>query len=286
MPNFPNRCQHIKVNGTLCGSPALRRNRHCYFHKRHHDERIELASDCQKNTRKKRPRARRRVAIDLPVFEDANSIQVSLMQITRLLIAGDIDIKTAGLVLYALQTASSNLHHTRFEPRMHDVILDPARVGETALGASAWDDDDFASNEDDEDETADEPDDGIDPARRAGIMKAAEYLYELDRKNGGIHGFAPKPVPPPPRPDSKTKPDSNFKSKPETKPETKPEMKAEIKREATPDPTRKKSPARELSTAEVREQVRQQIVNAAPALLAANPSLIPCQPKESPRRSP
>jgi hypothetical protein len=26
------RCQHVKVNGTQCGSPALRRRRHCYFH--------------------------------------------------------------------------------------------------------------------------------------------------------------------------------------------------------------------------------------------------------------
>lgn len=272
MPSFPNRCQHIKINGTQCGSPALRRNRLCYFHKRHHDERIELASDCQKNPRQKRARARRRIAIDLPVFEDANSIQVSLMQITRLLIAGDIDIKTAGLVLYALQTASSNLHHTRFEPRMHDVILDPARVGEIALGANAWEDSDFASNEDDEDETADEPDDGIDPARRAGIMKAAEYLYELDRKNGGIHGFAPKPVPPPPKSDCKAKNDSRKKPDPTSDPRS--------------DPKLKKAPARESTVAEVREQIRQQIVNAAPTLLAANPSLIPRVSKESPGSSP
>jgi hypothetical protein len=254
MPSYPNRCQRIKIDGTQCGSPALRRNRFCYFHKRHHDERIELHADRQKNVRARR----RTVAIDLPVFEDANSIQVSLMQITRLLIAGDMDTKTAGLVLYALQTASSNLHRTRFEPRMHDVILDPATVGETALGAPAWDDSDFASEEDDEEE-----DDGIDAARRAGIMKAAEYLYELDRKSGGVHGFAPKPVAAPLKSDSKTKTDSKPK----------------------PDPKIKKGPARE-STANVREQIRQQIINAAPALLAANPSLIPRQSKESPRSSP
>src|SRR6476660_6849479 len=27
MSSYPNRCQHIKVNGTQCGSPALRRNK-------------------------------------------------------------------------------------------------------------------------------------------------------------------------------------------------------------------------------------------------------------------
>ncbi len=191
MPSYPNRCQHIKINGTQCGSPALRRNRLCYFHKRHHDERIELNSDRQKNDRQKAARSRRRVAIDQPVLEDANSIQISLMHITRLLIAGDIDAKTAGLVLYALQTASSNLYRTRFEPNMRDVILDPSSVGQIPLGANAWDDSDFF--DEDEDAVDDEPDADVDPARRAGIMKAAEYLYDLDKKSGGIRGFAPKP---------------------------------------------------------------------------------------------
>jgi hypothetical protein len=32
MSDFPSRCQHIKVNGTQCGSPALRRHKFCFFH--------------------------------------------------------------------------------------------------------------------------------------------------------------------------------------------------------------------------------------------------------------
>lgn len=152
MPNFPNRCQHIKVNGTLCGSPALRRNRFCYFHKLHHEERIELNLDRLKLDRLKDDRARRRrnVTIDLPVLEDANSIQVSLMQIMRLIVAGQIDGKTAGLLLYALQTASSNLARTSFEPYMHNVVLDLKTVHETPLSAHIWEDSDFRTAEDDE----------------------------------------------------------------------------------------------------------------------------------------
>jgi hypothetical protein len=162
MPSYPNRCQHIKVNGTQCGSPALRRNRFCYFHKRHHAERIEFNIDRAKNDRATNgrlndARRRRKAAIDLPVLEDANSIQVSLMQIIRLLVAGDIDGKTAGLLLYALQTASANLHSTRFNPLMHDVILDPRTVGEIPLGANAWEDSDFEDEaEDDEEEENDD----------------------------------------------------------------------------------------------------------------------------------
>jgi hypothetical protein len=153
MANFPNRCQHIKVNGTQCGSPALRRNRFCYFHKRHHEQRIAFNADRLHNNLAKDARRRRNIAIDLPVLEDANSIQISLMQIMRLIVAGQLDTKTAGLLLYALQTASVNLSRTSFEPNRYNVILDPAAVGKTPLGESIWDDSDFEEDEEtDEDE--------------------------------------------------------------------------------------------------------------------------------------
>jgi hypothetical protein len=146
MANFPNRCQHIKVNGTQCGCPALRHNKLCYFHKRNHEERVELNLDRLKNARARR----RKVIMELPVLEDANSIQVSLMQIMRLIIAGQIDGKNAGLLLYALQTASANLPRVRFDPFMHDVVLDPKTVHETPLSAHVWEDSDFREEEDDE----------------------------------------------------------------------------------------------------------------------------------------
>ena len=155
MSSFPNRCQHIKINGTQCGSPALRRNRFCYFHKRHHEERIKLNLERAQNDRAKKDHARRHIAINLPVLEDANAIQVALMQIMRLLIAGQIEGTTAGLLLYALQTASANLQRTRFEPYRNDVVIDPADVGDTPLGSSIWEDSDF-ENEQEEDEPEEE----------------------------------------------------------------------------------------------------------------------------------
>jgi hypothetical protein len=229
MPSYPNRCQHIKINGTQCGSPALRRNRFCYFHKRHHDEQIELNTDRLKNDRKKI--ARRRATIDLPVLEDANSIQISLMQIMRLLISGQLDGKTAGLLLYALQTASSNLHRTTFEPDRHEVILDPNTVDETFLGEDIWEDSDFEEEENEED--SEDNDSSRDPAREAGIRKAAEYLYELDaRSNRPVPAFAAKPEP----------------------------------AKATPT-------ALQPTAADIRKQVTEQIIKAVPELLAANPEL-------------
>ena len=175
MPNFPNRCQHIKVNGTLCGSPALRRNRLCYFHKLHHEELIQLNLDRAKNARA----GRRSVALTLPVLEDANSIQVTLMQVMRLILTGQIDGKTAGLLLYALQTASSNLPRTRFEPYRHDVILDTKAVGEAQLGSYIWEDEDFADDEEEdvEEENANDPRPNFTP-RAPG---EARNQAELDR---------------------------------------------------------------------------------------------------------
>ena len=133
MPLYPHsipRCQHIKVNGTQCGSPALRRNRLCYFHKSWQQTRIVLGAN----------RARRAPAVfDLPMLEDANSIQVALMQVMRLILSGQIDAKTAGLLLYALQTASTNLARTNFEPTIKTrVVIDPRTVAQTPLGEDPW----------------------------------------------------------------------------------------------------------------------------------------------------
>jgi hypothetical protein len=142
-PNSIPRCEHLKVNGTQCGSPAPR-NHYCYFHKRWQETRIVLNAN----------RARRgRAALDLPVLEDANSIQVSLMQVMRLILSGQLDPKTAGLLLYALQTASSNLSRTNFEPVIKTrVVIDPRTVYQTPLGEDPWCEEDFEDEEADQDE--------------------------------------------------------------------------------------------------------------------------------------
>jgi len=147
MSSYPNsipRCEHLKVNGTQCGSPALRRNHFCYFHKHWQETRIVLNAN----------RARRgRAALDLPVLEDANSIQVALMQVMRLILSGQIDPKTAGLLLYALQTASSNLSRINFEPVIKTrVVIDPRTVDQTPLGEDPWRPEDFEEEQYEEDE--------------------------------------------------------------------------------------------------------------------------------------
>jgi hypothetical protein len=176
MSTYPNRCQHLKTNGTQCGSPALRRNRFCYFHKRYQEERIRLNVD---------RRRRGTATFFLPVLEDANSIQMSLMQIVRLLLTGQIEHKTASLLLYALQTASANLRLTNFKPWVHEVILDARDTGESPLDKSnLWDDEDF---EEEEEEEVDEVEQEIrqkeeEAARKARYVARWEAKKEIEAR--------------------------------------------------------------------------------------------------------
>jgi hypothetical protein len=52
---------------------------------------------------------------ELPLLEDAASIQLALMQVNEWLLRGVIDYKRAGLLLYSLQTASCNLRNMQKE---------------------------------------------------------------------------------------------------------------------------------------------------------------------------
>jgi hypothetical protein len=134
--NVP-RCQHVKINGTQCGCPALRRRRLCFFHVRCQDQRKRIASDQFKQAR-----------FIMPILEDANAIQMALMQIMQLLAMGQMDHKTAGLMLYALQTASVNLRNTRFEPQdVTKVVIDRDDVHRTCINGQQWFEEDFKEEE-------------------------------------------------------------------------------------------------------------------------------------------
>ncbi len=143
--NHIPRCQHIKTNGTQCGSPALRRKRFCFFHNRWRATRLNLnrAGTLQATT-----------TVELPVLEDADSIQVSLMEVMRLIICRQLDHKTGGLLLYGLQTASHNLHHLDFEHcHKSSIVIDPRTVRETGVGEEAWQPEDFEEEEEQQEET-------------------------------------------------------------------------------------------------------------------------------------
>jgi hypothetical protein len=135
LENVP-RCQHIKVNGTQCGSPALRNRRLCFFHDR-------------------------------------------IRRIRRM------DHKTAGLMLYAPQTASANLRIADIEADdATDVVVDRDTVNATSLNGPQWFEEDFedgtgsdeedTDEEDTDEEYADEDEDAVQTAPRLVPKEPAE----------------------------------------------------------------------------------------------------------------
>lgn len=92
-------CQHIKMNGERCGSPALRDQKFCYFHNRCSPVQIDVSTSA----------AFPACPFFLPVLEDAASVQWGVAQVCEHLLHRRLDTKKAGVLLYALQIASSNL---------------------------------------------------------------------------------------------------------------------------------------------------------------------------------
>jgi hypothetical protein len=130
--NVP-RCHYIKVNGTRCGSPALRNQSLCYFHQRWHEQRINLRTYPNEES-----------FVQLPVLEDANSIQMALTQVMRMILSQKINHQEGRLLLYALQIASSNLRHTNFDIISQEhVVIDPARLAKAGVGVDSWKPADF-----------------------------------------------------------------------------------------------------------------------------------------------
>ena len=132
------RCQHIKSNGVQCACPAMRRKKYCYFH---HTWR-EKTNPRSNNRRRAQQQTNRQTVFILPPLEDANAIQMAIMQVLYQLADGRIDAKQAGLMLYALQTASANLKHLSFEPEWNKVVVNPgaARFSSVDISQGAGDD--------------------------------------------------------------------------------------------------------------------------------------------------
>jgi hypothetical protein len=121
------RCNHIKANGTRCGSPALRNQRLCYFHHENHSVKISVPQT----------QGARGGEFVLPVIEDTGSVLVAVQRVTQLLLEGAIEPKIAGLALYGLQIASASLKQMREEkPEASEVVID-TETGETAP-RNAW----------------------------------------------------------------------------------------------------------------------------------------------------
>jgi len=106
------QCRHIFTDGHRCASPCLRQQEFCYYH---HTTRKPIAN----------PQARRsrRSTFHLPLPEDRSAIQSSIGEVLQRIASNDIDPRRAGLLLYGLQIASSNLARINSNPSPSKVVL-------------------------------------------------------------------------------------------------------------------------------------------------------------------
>ena len=105
MPRKMKNCAHVLTNGELCNAIPMRNSTFCYWHhkararhRRH--ERIGGPISMEANC-----------GVELPFLEDANAVQITIQEIMQAILDRRIDSKRAGLLLYSLQLASSNIRH-------------------------------------------------------------------------------------------------------------------------------------------------------------------------------
>ena len=109
------RCRHIKVSGIQCGSPALRSKNFCFYHEHHRPISAECYEEGKYSTGE----------IVLPALKMRTPSSPSFARPCRLLLQKRIERKTASLLLYALQIASSNLKRMELEkPQPEQVVID------------------------------------------------------------------------------------------------------------------------------------------------------------------
>lgn len=183
-PRSIPRCQHIKINGTQCGSPALKGERLCYFHDRWRHTRIEF---------NKAGSLHYLEPFELPSLEDADSIQVAIVQVLRLIIAKHIDATSAGLLLYGLQVAATNLKAMRIDPMDKTrIVIEPESVAQNALGESAWYPEEFTEQKVHASK----------PSKQAGVTNQSASEHQQPAKTATVAKPCPKKLLPDSAPES------------------------------------------------------------------------------------
>jgi hypothetical protein len=94
LANMAPRCRWVKQGGTACGSPQMKKHIYCFAHMQMMEARDLM--------------------LRLPAPEDANAIQIGLMRIQKSLIEDTISTKKAGLLVYSMQLALTNVGQTTF----------------------------------------------------------------------------------------------------------------------------------------------------------------------------
>src|ERR1017187_4716919 len=120
-------CDHLKEDGVLCGSPALRGKKLCYFHQRDH-KRTQYAAGVIRRADVLGPR--------LPRMNSLGDVQAALAEVWTALATRRVPLQRASARLFNLQQAAISLR----EPRLgQGLVMQP-------LTAEDFGHNSFASN--------------------------------------------------------------------------------------------------------------------------------------------
>jgi hypothetical protein len=91
-------CRHVKEDGAYCGSPALRERKYCYYHLMQRGRRLRRARALRDNLPYR---------LEIHSLDNVYAVRAALTDIAQALAAGQLDARTAGKLLYAIQQVSS-----------------------------------------------------------------------------------------------------------------------------------------------------------------------------------
>jgi hypothetical protein len=117
MADMAPRCQWVRQDGTSCGSPQMKQHIYCFAH-------IQMAEA-------------RALMLRLPAPEDTNAIQIGIMRIQKAMLEGTISTKMAGLLLYSMQLALTNVGRTTFGQAKDEAMVRETVDEEIALSERA-----------------------------------------------------------------------------------------------------------------------------------------------------
>jgi hypothetical protein len=114
-------CRHVLPRGTRCKGIALSGKSYCYFHDRLHVYRRDGRREDEE-------------PLALPYIEDANGIQLALMQVLGAIATGRLGPRRGGMMLYGLQIAIQALDRTPAVPSGEMVEIADSDESDLELG--------------------------------------------------------------------------------------------------------------------------------------------------------
>jgi hypothetical protein len=91
-------CRHVKENGAYCCSPALRDRKYCYYHLMERGRRLRRARALRDN---------QPYRLEIQSLDNLYAVRAALTDIVQALAAGQLETRTAGKMLYAIQQVTA-----------------------------------------------------------------------------------------------------------------------------------------------------------------------------------